>query len=241
MKGFRKALVLLIVLGVAGCLCLAGCGCASVFGGGETAAPKGADSVRTLLDKSLQYLHSDMDYGKIKDVHDPVAFLAEYFIKDAYDYDLTFSQAYEKAELLFGSAEELKAKDPDLDARIRDEIDFMEPDEVVNEFMTHLRDALREGDIDTNHPKYELYSKMLADWDKGADYVISHYPEFEEELESRRIPLGMDGALKLLQKYARFEYYNNDYHWFKDLQAEYRPENTYIGEDGVCSYDIGNI
>ena len=42
---------------------------------------------------------------------------------------------------------------------------------------------------------------------------------------------------------ARFEIFRNREadEIFKTLECEYRPENTYVDESGVCSYDMGYV
>ena len=201
--------------------------------------PSGADSVKTLVEKSLEFFRSDCDYSKIEDVHDPVAYLAMYIMEDLLrDRKLTFEQAREKAKLFFGTAEEMEKLDPELAAEIRDEWDVMEPDEAVNEYMSELRSAMRSGNITSDDPNYEIYSKMLTDWDKGADYMLENYPDM---FANTRIPIGMDGALKQIRSYVTFQQYNNDLKVFKELECEFKPENINVGENGICSYDMGDV
>ena len=202
-------------------------------------SPTGADSVQVLIEKSLEFFRNDCSYSKIEDVHDPVAYLALYMMEDLLrDQDLTFEQAKEKAALIYGSAEDLKAVEPELEQAIREEFDVMEPEEAVSEYMTELRNAMRSGEIKSDDPKYDKYSKMLTDWDKGTEYMLENYPDM---FDSVNIPIGMDNALKLLRQYVTFQKYNNDIKRFKDLEVEFKPENIYVGEDGICSYDMGNI
>lgn len=209
----------------------------------ETALPHptGADSVQALLEKSLDYLHSG-DYGKIADVHDPAAYLAYFFMEDVCDdQDLTFAQAREKAALVYGSADELEKADPALAAAILEELDVEDPDEAFNDYMSELRDAVRSGEIGEDDPNYETYSAMLADWDKGADYVYSHYPEVFEKAAASGTVFNLDGALDQLRKFARFELFHSDLEHFQTLECEYRPENTYVDESGICSYQMGSL
>lgn len=205
-------------------------------------AVKGADSVKTLLEKSLDYFHSGCDYEKIADVHDQQAYLAWFLMEDlCRNEKLTLAQAMEKAVPLFGDAETLQAQDPALAEALMEEMDAEDPEEYLSEYMGELRDAMRNGEIPKDHPEYERLSAMLADWDKGADYVFEHYPEILEDAEQRYIALGLDGALKLLRKFARFEDYNRDLNRFRDLECEYSPENTDVNPNGICSYDMGSV
>lgn len=205
-------------------------------------APQGADSVKTLLEKSLDFLHNGCDYSKIEDVQDPVAYLAYFFLEDFYDDEnLSFAQAREKAALLYGDAETLKAKDPELAELVMEEMDAEDPEEALNEYMNTLRESFRNGEITQENPNYDKLSALLTDWDKGADYIFEHYPELMENAQANGAVFGLEGAMEQLRKYARFERYNNDLKHYQNLESEYRPENSYVNEAGWCSYDMGQV
>ncbi len=205
-------------------------------------APKGADSVKTLLEKSLEYLHSGCDYSKIEDLHDPVAYLASFFQEEFYDdEEISFAQAREKAALIFTDPDTLQARDPKLAELIMEELDAEDPKEALNEYMNNLRDAFRNGEITQENPNYDRLSALLTDWDKGADYIFAHYPELLEDAKARGAVFGLEGAMEAMRKYARFELYNDDLKRFQSLECEYRPENTYVNEYGWCSYDMGYL
>lgn len=206
--------------------------------------PKGADSVKTLMELSLDYFHSGCDYSKIAEHHDPRAYLAWFIMEDFYDdEDLSLDQAMEKAALIYGSAEELEAKEPRLADMIRDEMDVEDPNEALSEYMNDLRNAFRNGEITEDNPNYEKLSALLTDWDKGADYVFEHYPELLEEQRERGYCFSLEEALEQMRRLARFEIFRNREaeEVFKALECEYRPENTYVDESGVCSYDMGYV
>ena len=88
----------------------------------EYQRPQGADSVKTLLEKSLDFLHNDCDYSKIADVHDQLANMAFLLVITEYgsNYatetvsEISWEQALERAKLLFLDAERLRAQDPAL-------------------------------------------------------------------------------------------------------------------------------
>ena len=206
--------------------------------------PKGVDSVKTLLELSLDYFHSGCDYSKIAENQDPRAYIAYYLMEDFYDdEELSLDQAMEKAALFYGSAEELEAKDPKLAEMIMEELDVMSPDEYLSEYMTGLRDAFRNGEIAEDSPNYEKLSAMLADWDKGADYVFEHYPELLQTARDRGMVFGLQDAMEQMQRFGRMELYRSseEDEKFRNLECEYRPENSYVDESGVCSYDMGYV
>ena len=206
----------------------------------ELPDPAGADSVKTLLDRALEYLHNDCDYSKIEDVHDPVAYMALYFMEDLYrDRDMSLEEARGKAELLYTDAENLRTIDPELAELISEELDLDDAQDLFNEYMTDLRDSFRNGEITEENPDYEELSSLLTDWDKGMDYVFEHHPELREQFRNRGIAVSLDDAMDMLRSYARFEMYNQDLHRFRDIECEYRPENVYVDESGICSYDMG--
>ena len=204
-------------------------------------AVQGADSVKTLLEKSLDYFHHDCDYSKIADVHDPQACLASWYIlEDLYrDQELTWEQAMDKAALLFGSAEQLREKDPELARLTMDEMDVDEPEEALEEYMEDLKYAFQSGEITEDDPEYERLSQILTDWDKGTDYLLSHYPEIIEDAAERGTVIGLEGALELLQREARYERDAGDT-LFRDLECEYRPENVFK-EGLLWGYDMGYV
>ena len=206
--------------------------------------PKGADSVKTLMEISLDYFHSGCDYSKIAEYQDPRAYLAYFLMEDFYDdEDMSLDQAMEKAALFYGTAEELQAKDPELAANLKDEMDFLDPEEELSEYMVGLRDAFRNGEITEDNPNYEKLSQMLTDWDKGADYIFEHYPEFLQNARDRGVVFGLQDAMEQMQRFGRMELYRSpeeDEH-FRELECEYRPENTYVNSDGICSYDMGYV
>ena len=202
--------------------------------------PTGADSVKSLIEKSLEYFHSSRDYEKIADVHDPKAYIARFIMKDLLrDQDLSFSQAMERAALIYEGADALRDKDPELADAIMEEMDAMEPDEALNEYMYMIKEAFQSGEITKEDPNYEHYSQMLTDWDKGAEYVFGHYPEIMEQAEKHYIAIGLEGALDLLHEYSRLELYSGDQNRFQTLECEYRPEKTNVNLNGICSYDLG--
>ena len=204
--------------------------------------PQGADSVKTLIEKSLEYFRSGCDYEKIADVHDQQAYLGWFLMDDLYrDEDLSLDEAMEKAALLFGDAETLQAQDPELAELVMEEMDAEEPEEFLSDYMNELREAFRNGEITEADADYEHLSSLLADWDKGADYVFEHYPELLEQAEEGNWAIGLEGALKLLHKFGRFELYTRDLDRFAALETEYRPENTYVDASGICSYDMGSV
>ncbi|MBQ5959659.1 MAG: hypothetical protein IJL53_03225 [Firmicutes bacterium] len=205
-------------------------------------SPVGADSVKTLLQKSLDYLHSGCDYSLIEDVHDPVAYLAYFIMEDFYeDEELSFKEAREKAALLYTDAETFKSKDPKLAEMIMDEMDVEDPQELVNEYMTGLRDAIREGKITQENSNYDKFSSMLEDWDKGTDYIFEHYPELLQQIQERGIVFDLEGAMEKMRSFGRLELYHGDLEQFQTLECEYRPENIYVEESGFCSYDMGKV
>ena len=202
-------------------------------------SPAGADSVKELVEKSVEFFRGGCDYSKIESIHDPVAHLALFILEDLLrDRDLTFQQARETAKLLYGTAEELRQKDPELEKEIRDEFDVMEPEEIVNEFMTSIRDRIRGGAIGSDDPNYETFQNMLTDWDKGPEYMFQKYSEVFGGLP---VTVGTEGALKALREYAEFKLYNPELLKFKEMNAEFKPENIDVGESGFNSYDMGKI
>ena len=210
----------------------------------ELPQPKGVDSVKTLLEISLDYFHSGCDYSKIAEYHDPRAYLAYFLMEDFYDEEeMSLDQAMEKAALFYGSAEELQEKDPWLAEQVMEELDAMDPEEALNEYMTGLRDSFRNGEITEDNPNYEKLSAILADWDKGADYVFEHYPELLQSARDRGMVFGLQDAMEQMQRFGRFELYRSteEDEKFRDLECEYRPENTYVDPSGICSYDMGYV
>ena len=207
-------------------------------------APKGVDSVKTLLELSLDYFHSGCDYSKIAEYHDPVAYLAYFIMEDFYrDEELSFAQAREKAALLYTDAETFRAKDPKLAEMVMEEMDAEDPEEALAEYMNHLREGFRNGDITEENPNYEKFSALLTDWDKGADYIFEHYPELMEDAAARGAVFGLEGAMDAMRRFARFELYRSEREdeIFRELECEYRPENSYVDDSGVCSYDMGSV
>ena len=212
--------------------------------------PQGADSVKTLLERSLDFLHTACDYSRIADVHDQQACIAYVMIIALYDTsfstegftELSWDQAMEKAALIMGDAETLEAKDPELAGQIREKMEIADPDEYLNQIVDDLRDSFKNGEITEAHPQYELFSQLLIDWDKGADYVFEHYPELLEDARARGIAFSLEDALEQFRRYARGESFNSDLRRFKSLEAEYHPENAEPGRNGgVFLYDVGSF
>lgn len=212
--------------------------------------PQGANSVKTLLEKSLDYLHNDCDYTRIADVHDQQACVAYILLISLYDTsfatetftEISWDQAMEKAALILGDAETLEAKDPELALQIRERMEIADPDAYLNELVSNLRDGFKSGEINETTPNYEKLSQLLIDWDKGADYIFEHYSDLLDEAHRRGIVFSLDEALEQFRRYARGEGINNDLHRFKNLEAEYHPENGEPGRNGgIFSYDVGSF
>ena len=207
--------------------------------------PKGADSVKTLMEISLDYFHSGCDYSRIAEYQDPRAYIAYWLLEDFYDddEDMTLDQAMEKAALFYGTAEELQAEDPKLAEMVMEELDAEDPEEALSEYMTGLRDSFRNGEITEDNPNYEKLSQMLTDWDKGVDYIFEHYPELLQSARDRGAVFGLEDAMEQMRRFGRMELYRSpeEDERFRDLECEYRPENTYVDKSGICSYDMGYV
>ncbi len=209
----------------------------------------GADSVRTLLEKTAECIQNDGDYSMIAGVHDQQACMAYHLIIMLYDSDfvtetvteITWDEAMEKAALLFGDTETLSEKDPDLAERIKSRMHVIDPDEAVNTYMSRLREAFRNSEIAQDDPSYEMLSAMLTDWDKGTDYMLEHYGEFLSSELGAEHPIGMDKAIKVFRESVHLDY-GRYLKYFKDFQIEYHPENSDIGNNGtIFHYDIGTV
>ena len=207
--------------------------------------PKGADSVKTLMEISLDYFHSGGDYDKIAQYHDPRAYLAWWLMEESDDEPaMDLAQAMDRAALIYGSADALQAQDPQLATMVMEETDAMDPEEFLSEYMGWLRDAIKNGDIPRDDPGYESASQLLVDWDKGADYVFEHHPEVLQAAEERGVAIGLEGAMAQIRQAARFEgRYRRDRQAeiFKRLECEYLPENTNVNANGICAYDMGKV
>lgn len=206
--------------------------------------PRGVDSVQTLLEISLDYFHNDCDYSRIAEYHDPAAYLACFIMEDFYrDEELSFAEARVKAALLYGDAATLEAGDPRLAELVAEEMDVEDADDLLNDFMSSLRDDFRSGEITEADPNYELFSAMLTDWDKGSDYLLTHYPALREQFRDQGICFDLEDAMDAMRRFARFELCRSEEEnrRFRDLSCEYRPENVYVDESGVCSYDMGYV
>ena len=212
--------------------------------------PQGADSVKTLLEKSLDFLHSDCDYSKIADVHDQLANMAFLLIIMEYgsNYatetvtEISWEQALERAKLLFLDADSLRARDPDLADTVMEWNNAQDPAELVNRFIENLRESFRSGTINESDPDYEKLSQLLADADKGADYIWTNYPEFFQGMQAPGMVIGLDGALERMRRFADLREESGDLAHFKTLELEYRPENSQPGRNGnIYSYYMGSL
>ncbi len=45
----------------------------------------------------------------------------------------------------------------------------------------------------------------------------------------------------MIRKFAEFGYNRNNYSRYSELQTEYKPENTNVGINGICSYELGQV
>ena len=121
-------------------------------------------------------------------------------------------------------------------------MEIADPDAYLNELVSNLRDGFKSGEINETTPNYEKLSQLLIDWDKGADYIFEHYSDLLDEAHRRGIVFSLDEALEQFRRYARGEGINNDLHRFKNLEAEYHPENAEPGRNGgIFSYDVGSF
>ena len=212
--------------------------------------PQGADSVKTLLEKSLDFLHSDCDYSKIADVHDRLANMANLLIIMEYGSnfatetvtEISWEQAVERAKLLFLDAETLRAKDPALADKVMEWNGARDPAEFVNRLVEAIREDFRSGTINESNPNYDYLSQLLTDADKGADYIWTHYPEMFQGEKDAGAVIGLDGALERMRRMADLREESGDLAHFKTLELEYRPENSQPGRNGnIYSYYMGSL
>lgn len=206
--------------------------------------PKSASSVQELVELSLDYFHSGQDYAIIQDYQDPQGYIALLLMEDFLrDQDLTLAQAMELAALFYGSAQELEQTNPSLAALLMEQMNVTSPDEFIQMFMAGLRDNFQSGAITSEHPNYDKLSQMLIDWDKGTDYIISHYPELLDSARDGGMAFSLEDAIEKMRRYGRMELSNtaDTTEIFRDLQCEYRPENTFVGSTGLCGYPMGTV
>lgn len=216
----------------------------------EYQRPQGADSVKTLLEKSLDFLHNDCDYSKIADVHDQLANMALLLIIMEYgsNYatetvsEISWEQALERAKLLFLDADSLRAKDPALADEVMEWTGAQDPAVFVNGLVEAIREDFRSGTINESSPDYEHLSQLLTDADKGADYIWTHYPELFQGIKDSGAVIGLDGALERMRRMADLREDFDDLAHFKSLELEYRPENSQPGRNGnIYSYEMGSL
>ena len=216
----------------------------------EYQRPQGADSVKTLLEKSLDFLHNDCDYSKIADVHDQLANMAFLLIIMEYgsNYatetvtEISWEQAVERAKLLFLDADSLRARDPELADTVMEWNNAQDPAELVNRFIENLRERFRSGAINESSPNYEHLSQLLTDADKGTDYIWTHYPEQFQWIKDAGAVVGLDGALERMRRFADLQEDYDDLAHFKSLELEYRPENSQPGRNGnLYRYEMGSL
>lgn len=210
----------------------------------ESALPtvKGADSVKVLMEKSLEYHHTG-SYAAIADVLDKQATFAWFLMEDIYrdDDTLTLEQAMDKAALLFTDAETLRAKDPELAELLLDEFDVEDRQEFLNDYMEDLKYDYQEGELSEDGPDAERAAQMLEDWDKGAAYMFEHYPELTEYAEAHWIAFDLDSLLKLLRSETSFDLDQRDLGRFRGLECEYSPDKIHVNDDGICAFDLGSV
>lgn len=213
--------------------------------------PQGADSVKTLLEKCLDYLHTG-DYSKIADVHDRQACMAELLVIILYESsfvtetvtEITWQEALDRAAVVFEGAEALREKDPELADRIMEFTNAQDPVEMTNQYLSQLREGFQNGAISEDHPNYEKLYQILVDADKGPEYVYETYPEIFDGIRQQGVIFGLEGALeKLMQKLTYSdEQTQNDFSHFRTLECEYGPENSYEGKNGsVYDYVMGSV
>lgn len=209
----------------------------------ESALPKvkGADSVKVLMEKSLEFYHTG-SYSAIADVHDTQAWLAWFLMEDVYqdDQKLTLEQAMDKAALLFTDAETLRARDPELAELLLDEFDVEDRQEFLNDYMEDLKYDYQEGELSEDGPDAERAAQMLEDWDKGAAYMFEHYPELTEYAEAHWIAFDLDSLLKLLRSETSFDL-DQRLERFRELECEYSPDKIHVNDDGICAFDLGSV
>ncbi|MBO4229783.1 MAG: hypothetical protein J5938_05490 [Clostridia bacterium] len=199
----------------------------------------GAESLQALVETFLDYIRHDCDDSRLKGIQDPVGYLAMVLNGDLYEgRNLSLAQAREKAGRLFGTAEALKQNDPELYWWVYDSLNVTDSEEAVNQYMNRLKYAFQTGEIGPEDPKYDTYSRMLTDWDKGADYVMEHYSDMFSDFN---MFVGMDSALRYVREYAAMKRHNDDLQVFRDLSAEFRPENIYTENGGFFSYSMGSV
>ena len=231
--------IIALLLAFAAVFFLAACGGSANGIGSGVPSVKGASSAEELMNLCVEYLNTG-DYSVIEPYHDRQAYLAYVFIDDLYDdLELTFDQAMEKAALLFGSAEALQKEDPELAALIMEETNAEDPDDFINDYLDGVREGMLNGDISPDNPNYEKLSKILADRDKGVNYILEHYPEILNRAIENGATIGLDGAMNTLHGYTVPDY--EDFARFKGMECEYRPEKVYIDETGVCDLDLGTV
>jgi hypothetical protein len=156
--------------------------------------------------------------------------------------EISWEQALERAKLLFLDADSLRARDPELADTVMEWNNAQDPAELVNRFIENLRERFRSGAINESDPDYEKLSQLLADADKGADYIWTNYPEFFQGVQVPGMVIGLDGALERMQRFADLREESGDLAHFKTLELEYRPENSQPGRNGnIYRYYMGSL
>ena len=116
-----------------------------------------------------------------------------------------------------------------------------DPGEYLDTMISRIREDLKSGDLNEENPNYKKYTQLLIDFDKGADYILEHYPELFADLREHGVSFSLEDALEQFRSYGRGEKFNQDLKRFHDLEAEYHPENAEAGRNGgVFLYDVGS-
>lgn len=233
--------VLAAVMLMAVCACT-GATTESAGGMAIPAKPEGAATAEELFNCAVDYLKSGCDANTVAGVHDQKAFVA-YYIQllyyEGFDKDVPFDECLKKADLLYGDGDTLRAQDPELADMIMEELDALEPEEAVTEYLDQLRQQFKDGAITEDHPNYEKLNQILSDADKGTDYIYENYPEvFDRDFPYQAV--GLDNAMEQF-RYIGSLAYDRDFlvEHFRDADfKEFRPENVYTDSTGTSAIEI---
>ena len=205
--------------------------------------PQGADSAKALLEKSLDYLHNNLDYSKIADVHDRKATIALILMmhETGSEGDGSMETYMGEADRILRGADAIRDEDPALADVLMGMFNVADPAEFAVRKLEAIKSSFQNGEITESSPNYETFSQILSDWDKGVDYILEHYPDFLDDVKSAGIIFNLEGALDYMKTEWVVIAKPEELARFNALACEYRPENVHIYENGICSLDMGFV
>ena len=203
----------------------------------------GAATPEELVEHIAAFFHGGCQGSELEGYYNPDAWLV-YLLADEDklpDSADTMESAMDVIAKMHEGEQALRAAYPAFAQELMDEFDLEDGEENLQEFFDDLAWDLENGEISAEDPDYDTLRRMVADRDKGTDYLCANYPDFLDLIHQHGICLGLqDGLDYILAAAADLRWLGDDSESFRDSEFTFDSSRVFGHSYGFFSTQISS-